>query len=218
MDGTLIRDLRRRLGLTQAQLADLVQVDQGTVSRWERGLESPRPARRADLQRLLLRDESRRSMQRGLAIVRQNYLPAALLDSRLRLVELSAGGRAFYRERGRDPDSLIGLEFERYAERSGISGLYRQLVGSGLLTGDALLFRFVSASGGQAHATVYEPIFEGTRLVGVLNYVAARFALPAREGSSIELVEVVRTEDPSVAIALHRGDQADAVLSRLRSG
>lgn len=90
IDGDLIRELRRRLGLTQGQLAELLHVDQGTISRWERGVESPRPARREALSKLLLKDESRRAMLRSLAIVRQDYLPSTLHDGELTLSEISA--------------------------------------------------------------------------------------------------------------------------------
>jgi transcriptional regulator with XRE-family HTH domain len=37
-----VRDLRRRLGLTQAQLADRLGTDQSTVSRLETGQLAPR--------------------------------------------------------------------------------------------------------------------------------------------------------------------------------
>lgn len=216
IDGILIRELRRRLGLTQGQLADRLQVDQGTVSRWERGLEDPRPARRAELQNLLLRDESRRAMRRGLAMVRQDYLPSSLLDSRLRLQEISASGKRYFSGLGKDPDALIGMDFDRYCGRIGATQLYEQLAASGLLSGDALLFRFVVNNGGRAHATVYEPIFESGALVGILNYLTARFDLPSDGGRSVELIEVVRTDDPSRAIPLHRGVQAEAACAALR--
>lgn len=215
MDGDTIRALRRRLGLTQAQLAEATQVDQGTVSRWERGIETPRASRQAELQRLLLRDEGNRIMQRSLAIVRQNYLPASFLDHRLRLLEISASGKRYFRAAGRQPESLIGVDFERYAERLGVVPLHQALVESGLLTGDVLLFRFVASNGGKAHATVYEPVFADGSLAGVLNYIAASFPLPHRPGPSVELVEVVRTDDPSRAIQILRGPLADQALRAL---
>ena len=58
MDGSAIRQLRRRLGITQRQLADRLNVDQGTISRWERGVEGPRPAREAALRDMLMEDDS----------------------------------------------------------------------------------------------------------------------------------------------------------------
>lgn len=40
-----IKAIRDRLGLTQAQLAQAVGVDQGTVSKWENGAPPSGPAR-----------------------------------------------------------------------------------------------------------------------------------------------------------------------------
>lgn len=43
------RDWRRRLGLTQAELASLLYVDVATVCRWETGVHAIRGARLAQL-------------------------------------------------------------------------------------------------------------------------------------------------------------------------
>ena len=43
-DAESVRDLRRRLGVTQDQLARRLGVRQQTVSEWETGLYSPRGA------------------------------------------------------------------------------------------------------------------------------------------------------------------------------
>lgn len=215
MDGELIKKLRRRLGMTQRQLADQLNVDQGTVSRWERGTESPRPARRAALQNLLLRDQSRRAMLRSLAFVRQDYLPSTLLDGKLRLVELSESAKRHFLARGQDPDALMGMSLERYSDRIGKPGFLGSVRESGLLDGDCLLFRFVSNFKGRGHATVYEPIFEDEELIGVLNYVTSYFELPWQEKATLELIEIVRTEDPLSARILHRGPNADDALHAL---
>ena len=37
-----IRERRKERGLTQAQLAELVKVDQTAISQWERGITQPR--------------------------------------------------------------------------------------------------------------------------------------------------------------------------------
>lgn len=217
IEGVLIKELRRRLGMTQRQLADRLQVDQGTVSRWERDVEAPRPARSAELQKLLLRDESRRAMLRSLAFVKHDYLPSTLLDNRLRLVELSASGRRHFIERGRDPDALIGMSLERYSDRIGKPAFLDTVRESGLLNGDCLLFRFVTNFKGRGHTTVYEPIFEDGHLIGVLNYVTSYFDLPPQQQESLELIEAVLVDDPSHAEVLHRGPNASEAIRALRS-
>jgi transcriptional regulator with XRE-family HTH domain len=44
MEARAIRSLRRRRGWTQAELAERLGSDPVTVSRWERGVSSPRPS------------------------------------------------------------------------------------------------------------------------------------------------------------------------------
>lgn len=43
MTGEEIRTRRQQAGLSQVELARLLDVDVGTVSRWERGAMQPRP-------------------------------------------------------------------------------------------------------------------------------------------------------------------------------
>lgn len=220
IDGTLIKTLRRRLGMTQRQLADMMGVDQGTVSRWEREVESPRPARRAALGRLLIRDESRRAMLRSVAFVRQDYRPSTLLDSQLRLVEISESGKRHFRDRGLDPDAMIGINLQSYAARLENPSIHDQLAKtlaeSGLLAGEALFFRFVRNHKGSGHATVYEPIFEDGELLGILNYVTAYFELPKTDEDTFELVEAVTIDDPTSAQVLLRGRHAETAWAALR--
>ena len=52
MPGNEIRKLRKRLGLTQQQLADKLGVDRTTVSRWERGEVEPSPMAERQLEEL----------------------------------------------------------------------------------------------------------------------------------------------------------------------
>lgn len=205
MDGPTIRELRRRLGITQRQLGDRFEVDQGTVSRWERGVERPRPARMAKLRALLLRDEEHRAFERSLAIVRQDILPATLVCDRARLAEISASGARHFRDRGRDPDKLIGMSLDAYAEDAGIPELSRLVRESGLLSGDALLMRFSLNIRGMGHTTVYEPLFQDGRLAGVLNYCTRYFAFPENDESSLERLEVLPADATGAMVTLHRG-------------
>ena len=211
----MIRDIRGRLGLTQRQLADLLHVDQGTVSRWERGLDEPRPARRAALHNMLLKDESRRALRRSIAFVRQDFLPSSLLDHRLRMVELSASGRRHYETRGEDPDKILGQDIERHADRAGEPELHQFVRASGLIEGKCLLFRFARNVLGKGHMTVYEPIFEDGKLVGVLNFVTHRFPLSDTSVQETILVEAVQNDDLDKPRLIHRGPGADEVLRAL---
>lgn len=47
-----IRELRARLGLTQAELASRLHVSQGTVADWERGKNQPGRRSERDLRHL----------------------------------------------------------------------------------------------------------------------------------------------------------------------
>jgi DNA-binding transcriptional regulator YiaG len=47
-----VKDLRSRLGFTQAQLGEAIGVDQSTVSNWEKGVAAPRGPARKMLQQL----------------------------------------------------------------------------------------------------------------------------------------------------------------------
>ena len=218
MEGPLIKHLRRRIGFTQLQLADQLGVDQGTVSRWERSVEAPRPASAAALRDLLLRDQDQRALARSLAIVRNDVMsvPTSLLDSGLRTVEMSSSGKTFLRQRGYDPQALVGKDVYSWSERFGIPDFPRHLRESGLISGDALLFRFVRNDGGRGHVTLYEPIFSQGEFIGIMNYVTSRFGFDANEESTLELVEVVCAGSPNKFETLYagkRGATAKAMLA-----
>jgi len=52
MDSIAIKTLRKKLGLTQKELAARVRVDAITVSRWERGEQKPSSQAERQLTRL----------------------------------------------------------------------------------------------------------------------------------------------------------------------
>jgi tetratricopeptide (TPR) repeat protein/transcriptional regulator with XRE-family HTH domain len=91
---------RRRLGLTQEDLAELLAVDRSTVVRWERGLNEPSPSMRPKLARAL--KVSADSLETLLAVGDQpdvggtgatvvpRQLPAAVADFTGRAAELQA--------------------------------------------------------------------------------------------------------------------------------
>lgn len=211
MDGQTIREIRRRLGLTQRQLADKLSVDQGTISRWERGVEQPRPKRVSILRNLLHQDEERRHLNRCLAFVRNDVLPATMLDERLRMVEISPSGAAVFRSRGQDPSRLIGMNVERYLGRIGKPMLLDHIKSSGLINGDALFFRFTVNSRGVGNTTVWEPIFVNGRLTGVYNFVSAFHSFAKNDEFTIERVEFVPADNPDKLIPLHKGERYDQI-------
>ena len=53
MMDNIFRDYRRARGYTQCQLADLLDVDQTTISKWENGVAYPRVAQLLMLQQIL---------------------------------------------------------------------------------------------------------------------------------------------------------------------
>ena len=52
LDGHDIKDLRKRLNLTQKQMADKVGVAEFTILRWEKGISRPSQLAQRRLQRL----------------------------------------------------------------------------------------------------------------------------------------------------------------------
>jgi DNA-binding transcriptional regulator YiaG len=42
-DKKYVKDTRKKLRMTQQEFADVMEVEKGTVSRWERGVQSPKP-------------------------------------------------------------------------------------------------------------------------------------------------------------------------------
>ena len=52
MDNQDIKGLRKKLGMTQQELADKIGVDRVTVARWEAGEKKPSNLARRQLQRL----------------------------------------------------------------------------------------------------------------------------------------------------------------------
>jgi len=103
---TRVRSLRRRRGWTQQQLADRMEVDVVTVSRWERGLVAPRRGAISAIERMAGRSTTEASVdqlvrvvgtERALRALRQVALletaPRAMnfpVDPSLRLRELDS--------------------------------------------------------------------------------------------------------------------------------
>lgn len=203
--------------MTQRQLAERLQVDQGTVSRWERGTDTPRPAREAMLRDLLLKGEEKTALAQTLAIVRHDFLsrPTSFLDTKLRVAEMSRTGKAFLRRRGYDPQNLIGQDVDSWSERFDLPDFPELLRSSGLLNGNALLMRFVRNDRGHGHVTVYEPVFAEGDLIGILNYVTLEFEFLENNESTLELIQVVPAANPGQIETLFKGARSDAAIAAL---
>lgn len=89
MDGHTIGRLRKRMGLTQADLAAMVAVDQGTVSRWERGYEEPRPSTQKALRQALIYQAESSIFVQACARVRSNVFASYIFDHDRSLTAIS---------------------------------------------------------------------------------------------------------------------------------
>lgn len=60
-----IKELRDLLIQNQQELAELLGVEKGTISRWERGLQRPKPVHRRRMARLRNRQLARLTKKEG---------------------------------------------------------------------------------------------------------------------------------------------------------
>ncbi|MGP1358791.1 helix-turn-helix domain-containing protein [Roseicyclus sp.] len=212
MHGSMIKSRRRRLGLTQEALADLLDVDQGTISRWERGVERPRPSRVSQLNDILGRGADAFHFRRSIAIVRADVLPSALLDSGLVFAEGSSRTERHYRERGRDMAELVGLPFDGFADMVGMPEVAIYLAEAEYTEGGALLFRFTINNRGRGHTTVAEPLFEDGEFVGSLHYISRYFDFPENDEVTLEHADFVPVSGDAAPIEFMRGPRAGHAL------
>ena len=211
MDGLTIRYRRRRLGLTQQDLGDLLDVDQGTVSRWERDIEKPRPRRFAALQGILGPASNTRFMARSLALVRNDVLPATLTDARLVLFDGSRKAVRHYAERGHRLDNMIGTRFEEWADHIGVPELIDGVHDTDFRHGGVHYLRFTLNWAGRAHTTVMEPLFDGGEYAGAIQYVTSYFDLPDNGTLSLEQVDMMPSNPDARPVILLRGPNANLV-------
>lgn len=210
MYADFIKLARHRIGITQRDLASWLDVDQGTVSRWERGDSQPRPATFSKIRALLQDDDSRRVRDRNIALVRKNLMPATLMDSQLRLREFSRLAEVHYQQRsGTALRSLVGSSLETQSIRTGIPELWSCVKQSGLLKGDAILLSFVVNSQGKGHVTVCEPFLKDGEVAGFLNHVSLYFDFPQNAERSLEFVQCISADNPTKSEVLFRGPRAE---------
>lgn len=210
MDGQFIRLLRRRLGLTQFALAEVLDVDQGTISRWERGVGAPRPAALSAMRSLLLKDGEQRLRDRSFTLVRNNLVVGTIMDAKAILREGSKLADAHYHERcGFGLGKILGRSFERHSEQMGMPELWMHLQSSRFLEGEALLFRFVVNLKGIGHATIWEPVYEDGEVIAALAMRTHELVFPENDEHSLELVDFIPTDAPDTRVELQRGEHAD---------
>ena len=201
-----LKAMRRRLGWTQWDLAERLNVDQGTVSRWERGVEAPRPASYAMLRDLILKGDGSRAMALPRALVRHNLAPSCLCDSRHRLLAFSAKVNQHYQERlGMTLNDQIGWELARHSEFVGNPEVWQEVNKAGLGREDLLLLRMMINLRGKGHVTQIEPIYEGGSFLGWTSTRTDTFDYPANDDVSLERLDVIHADEPERLATVFEG-------------
>lgn len=85
---TIIRRIRSRRAMKQTALAELLNVDQSAVSRWERGLAAPNLGAQRRLRELMSRTLAPQG-ERCLSLIVRNTGKNALLDRELRVIDVA---------------------------------------------------------------------------------------------------------------------------------
>lgn len=217
MDGAEIRRLRRQAGLTQEALAERVGVEQGTVSRWEREIESPRPRSANVLRSLLLTDLETNSIQRQLALLRGNLIAGGMLDVQTRLKEVSNRTVRFYRQRSNfDIHEDIGKPLEQQLLEKGGQVSLEVVERSGVFRGEALLLRLLLSGPGISYLTHYEPSYQDGEFAGVFVFLVRVSPIGTDlPPPMLRYADVLRRDDPGNVAVLHCGAGADAAKNIL---
>ena len=109
-----LRDYRRCHGLTQAALAEILNVDPTTVSRWERGRDQPALGIQRRLRSLVLPRTSEVEHALRLLIDTSDVI-AVLYDSNYRILHSSRKHRELLRL---DASDLYGVSFRKFESQS----------------------------------------------------------------------------------------------------
>ena len=209
--GLDIRWHRRRLGLSQAQLAERLGVDQGTVSRWERGIEQPRPANHAALRDMFIYTDGRRALLRQFALIRNDVLPAGFCDAKNALRMYSGKAERHHLQRyGFSPSKFLGQHVERqYAFTNSLSA-WQLLEDTGLGREDIMLIRGEVNFGGKGHVTVIEPTYEEGEYIGWFTSVVETFAYPETTPNGLRRLDVLYAESPEQMVSFIDRENAAA--------
>ncbi|HSV27940.1 MAG TPA: helix-turn-helix transcriptional regulator [Candidatus Omnitrophota bacterium] len=157
--GANIRRLRAARGWKQVVLAEMLGVDQATVSRWERGLQRPDVTTQMKL-RDMLRANLPEIDRVALAAIQQSPHLALAFDRALRLVAVSEAVAA---RAGRDAADLVGGELCAPMAPD-LAWATEQAERAGFWAGEVAAMRLVAraplAGGAPLHARyVWSPLF-----------------------------------------------------------
>lgn len=204
-----IKEFRRRMGWTQWELAEHLGVDQGTVSRWERGVENPRPVTDAKIRDLILRADDQQAIRLFRARLDCSLTPTCFMDAKSRLVSFNGPGEQKYRnDFNLDVNKHIGLEFAQHAEILDQELSWEVFKKSRILSGELLLVRFYFNTNGVGHVTQYDPVFELGKLAAIGATVVGTFQFPGGKGITLERAEAVTVDKPGKVTELFRGPMA----------
>lgn len=153
MQERLIRQMRDSLGLTQQGFADMLDVSQATVSRWEAGRVAPDAAMRKRIHDLVRR-------QGGLAdgpllsMIRHTPSPAALLDMDMRLLAIS---NVTAELNGITPNEAVGIDYRPFFTDD-LEEVYETALSRGFFLGEGLGLRLVCKTRGLRDGLIFHTI------------------------------------------------------------
>lgn len=204
MNGSSIKSYRQKLGLTQWDLAEQLGVDQGRVSRWERGVERPRPATAAKLRDMILFEDEIDTIKRQERIVQHSLRPAVLMDKKARLLLPNEFCAKMYRERHElDIDEYVGTDFERFSSVTARHENWECFRKSGILDGDLLLLRIYVNSYGAGYVTQYEPVFEAGKVARISGEIIDTHEADDLSCYLLERIEAVYLDAPEELVTTY---------------
>lgn len=208
VDAAEIRRLRKRAGLTQEALAELIGVEQGTVSRWERNVERPRPRSEIALRKRLLVDLEQHATLRQLALIRNNAVTGAVFNAENRMSEISDRAMRFSMERdGYDLRDALGKSLRQLTPELSSDLAWDVVRRSGLLDGSALLVRFFVSTEGFSHLTHYETFYQDGKYAVLVAYIARSVpAGPKLPPPNLRYAEALHFDDLNTMQEIYRGE------------
>lgn len=211
MDGQTIKFLRRNRGMTQNDVAAALSVDQGTVSRWERGIEVPRPSSQAILHKILFAPQGdSHDRNRVDTILKHGLYQAGFADDQCRLVAFSSSVVDFYKERfGVDLNSFRGKPFNSLLDRLGQSEILKPIEDYGLMKGIHVWSRCYTNAIGVVVCNEFESIFENGVFVGTLMSATGRYRIVDNDVRNVVKIEAIFLDAPDKLVTVYEGQFAE---------